>query len=69
MDRPEQSTQPDDETRELLRVAERMSRRMGVPVKVLLPRIARLIVAEQLRVEALDEPSAQPGLRDGNGPA
>jgi hypothetical protein len=69
MHKPEQRLLPDDETRELLRVAKRLSRRMGVPVKVLVPSIAKLIVAEQLRAEALDESIAKSAHDDGNSPA
>ena len=59
---------PDDETRELLRVAKRVSRQTGMPVKTLTSSIAKLIVAEQLRLEAVEESGRAAGQGSNDGP-
>lgn len=52
---------PDDsEDVAMGKLARRMSRIMGVPAAELLPSVSSLVVAEQLRQEALDEASSNP---------
>jgi len=49
--KPNEIPQHDDETRELQRISKRVSRRTGIPVDVLMIAIAKLVVAEQLKIE------------------
>lgn len=69
MGEPDQEPQHDGETQALLRAAKRMSRRMGLPVAVLVASITRLVAAEQLRAEVLDESKEKFGHGDDNLPA
>lgn len=69
MGEPDQEPQHDGETQELLRVAKRMSRHMGIPVAVLVASITRLVAAEQLKVETLNESKSCPDDADGDSPA
>ena len=56
--KPTEPPQHDEETRELLQTSRRVSRHTGIPVDVLMMAIAKLVVAEQLRIEGSAGPES-----------